>query len=114
MSKAFDKGADLLDNRAIYHQTDKQGVEWQFNGRNGEPEAIIELAQDGLRSAGTQSVVASHKTSQELGALANANENGIWQRQVGRCKKVLKLLPNSCLPRHAKMGLDSAAVILIT
>ncbi|PPU67757.1 hypothetical protein XcuCFBP2542_19165, partial [Xanthomonas cucurbitae] len=34
MSKAFDKGADLLDNRAIYHQTDKQGVEWQFNGRN--------------------------------------------------------------------------------
>ncbi|EGD07180.1 hypothetical protein XVE_4631, partial [Xanthomonas vesicatoria ATCC 35937] len=34
MSKAFDKGADLLDNRAIYHQTDKAGVEWQFNGRN--------------------------------------------------------------------------------
>ncbi|CEE57368.1 conserved hypothetical protein [Xanthomonas citri pv. citri] len=28
MSKAFDKGADLLDNRAIYHQTDKAGVEW--------------------------------------------------------------------------------------
>lgn len=72
MSKAFDKGADLLDNRAIYHQTDKTGVEWQFNGRNWQREAAIDLAQDGRRTPGEQPVVASYGKSQELGALANA------------------------------------------
>ncbi|MBD4168018.1 hypothetical protein VWW95_21930, partial [Xanthomonas citri pv. citri] len=72
MSKAFDKGADLLDNRAIYHQTDKAGVEWQFNGRDWQREAAIELAQDGGRTSGEQPVVASYEKSQELGALANA------------------------------------------
>ncbi|MEF9421250.1 hypothetical protein MPD99_20675, partial [Xanthomonas citri pv. viticola] len=72
MSKAFDKGADLLDNRAIYHQTDKAGVEWQFNGRNWQREAAIDLAPDGWRTSGEQPVVASYEKSQELGALANA------------------------------------------
>nr|WP_228736373.1 hypothetical protein [Xanthomonas euvesicatoria] len=72
MSKAFDKGADLLDNRAIYHQTDKAGVEWQFNGRYWQREAAIDLAQDGRRTSGEQPVVASYQKSQELGALANA------------------------------------------
>ncbi|MCC8535934.1 hypothetical protein LN474_02775, partial [Xanthomonas codiaei] len=72
MSKAFDNGADLLDNRAIYHQTDKAGVEWQFNGRNWQREAAIDLAQDGRRTSGEQPVVASYEKSQELGALANA------------------------------------------
>jgi hypothetical protein len=37
MSKAFDKGADLLDNRAVYRQTDKADVTWQFNGLVGAP-----------------------------------------------------------------------------
>nr|WP_244183546.1 hypothetical protein [Xanthomonas codiaei] len=72
MSKAFDKGADLLDNRAIYHQTDKAGVEWQFNGRNWQRDAAIELAQDDGSTSGEQPVVASYEKSQELGALANA------------------------------------------
>ncbi|WP_438800318.1 hypothetical protein, partial [Xanthomonas hortorum] len=72
MSKAFDKGADLLDNRTIYHQTDKGGVEWQFNGRNWQRDAAINLAQDGGRTSGEQPVVASYEKSQELGALANA------------------------------------------
>ncbi|MCC8597085.1 hypothetical protein LN475_10480, partial [Xanthomonas vesicatoria] len=52
MSEAFDKGADLLDNRAIYHQTDKAGVEWQFNGRNWQREAAIDRAQEGRRTLG--------------------------------------------------------------
>ncbi len=72
MSKAFDKGADLLDNRAIYHQTDKAGVEWQFNGRNWQRDAAIELVQDGRRTSDEQPVVASYEKSQELDALANA------------------------------------------
>ncbi|MFA4436703.1 hypothetical protein P2B10_21220, partial [Xanthomonas perforans] len=72
MSKAFDKGADLLDNRAIYHQIDKAHVEWQFNGRNWQREAAIDLGSDGRRTTGEQPVVASFEKSQELGALANA------------------------------------------
>ncbi|WP_323134706.1 hypothetical protein, partial [Xanthomonas cassavae] len=72
ISKAFDKGADLLDNRAIYHQSDKAGVDWQFNGRNWQREAAIELAQDDRRTTNEQPVVASYEKSQELGALANA------------------------------------------
>ncbi|MFA4492532.1 hypothetical protein P2A56_22040, partial [Xanthomonas perforans] len=72
MSKAFDKGADLLDNRAIYNQTDKADVEWQFNGRNWQREAAFDLAQDGRRTPDEQPVVASYEKSQELGALANA------------------------------------------
>ncbi|MCC8741772.1 hypothetical protein LN576_15020, partial [Xanthomonas euvesicatoria pv. euvesicatoria] len=72
MSKAFDKGADLLDNRAIYHQIDKAHVEWQFNGRNWQREAAIDLAPDGRRTSGEHFVVASYEKSQELGALANA------------------------------------------
>ncbi|MFA4692089.1 hypothetical protein, partial [Xanthomonas perforans] len=72
MSKAFDKGADLLDNRAIYNQTDKADVEWQFNGRNWQREAAFDLAQDGRRTPAEQPVVASYEKSQELGALANA------------------------------------------
>ncbi|NHF65944.1 hypothetical protein [Xanthomonas hortorum] len=71
MSKVFDKGADLLDNRAIYHQTDKAGVEWQFNGRNWQREAAIDATQDGRRTPNEQPVVASYEKSQELGALAN-------------------------------------------
>lgn len=47
MSKAFDKGVDLLDNRAIYHQTDKVGVEWQFNGRDWERQGAFERGAEG-------------------------------------------------------------------
>jgi hypothetical protein len=36
MNKAFDKGADLLDNRNIYQRVDKAGVGWKFGGRNWE------------------------------------------------------------------------------
>ncbi|WP_081320535.1 AHH domain-containing protein [Xanthomonas graminis] len=69
MSKAFDKGADLLDNRAIYHQTDKAGVEWQFNGRDWERQAAF----DGSSGHPTQEAVgASYAKSKELGAMANA------------------------------------------
>lgn len=57
MSNAFDKGADLPDSRAIYHQTGRAGVEWQFNGRNWQRDAAIELAQDDGRTSGEQPVV---------------------------------------------------------
>ncbi|MEA9911557.1 hypothetical protein VDG39_02160 [Xanthomonas campestris pv. raphani] len=72
MSKAFDKGADLLDNRAIYHQTDKASVEWQFNGRDWERQGAFERGADGRDTPSQAPVGASYAKSQELGAMANA------------------------------------------
>ncbi|MFB9037949.1 XVIPCD domain-containing protein [Xanthomonas arboricola] len=72
MSKAFDKGVDLLDNRAIYHQTDKAGVEWQFNGRDWERQGAFERGADGRGTPSQAPVGASYAKSQELGAVANA------------------------------------------
>ncbi|EKT4067839.1 hypothetical protein QEG11_003311 [Stenotrophomonas maltophilia] len=71
MSKAFDKGADLLDNRAIYRQTDKVGVTWQFNGRNWERQAVMDSAGDGLGNPAERSVGASYEKARELGAYAH-------------------------------------------
>jgi hypothetical protein len=69
MSKAFDKAVDLKENRDIFHQTDKAGVDWQFNGRNWERQGQL---QEGQSKAVEQDVVASYAKSQELGAMANA------------------------------------------
>jgi hypothetical protein len=69
MSKAFDKAVDLKENRDIFHQSDKAGVDWQFNGRNWERQGQL---QEGQGKAVEQDVVASYAKSQELGAMANA------------------------------------------
>jgi hypothetical protein len=69
MSKAFEKAVDLKENRDIFHQTDKAGTEWKFDGRSWEREASIDRAGDGRPVE--QGVVASYAKSQELGAMAN-------------------------------------------
>lgn len=71
MSKAFDKGADLLDNRAIYQQTDKAGVTWQFDGLNWQRQAVIDSTGDGLGNPVERSVGASYEKARELGAYAH-------------------------------------------
>lgn len=71
MSKAFDKGADLLDNRAIYRQTDKADVTWQFDGRNWQRQAVMDSAGDGLGNPTERSVGASYEKARELGAYAH-------------------------------------------
>ncbi|WP_374082963.1 XVIPCD domain-containing protein [Stenotrophomonas sp. P2112] len=71
MSKAFDRGADLLDNRAVYRQTDKAGVTWQFNGRNWDRQAVMDSAGDGLGNPAERSVDASYEKARELGAYAH-------------------------------------------
>lgn len=71
MSKAFDKGADLLDNRAIYRQTDKAGVTWQFDGRNWDRQAVMDSAGDGQGNPAERSVGASYEKARELGAYAH-------------------------------------------
>lgn len=72
MSKAFDKAVDLKENREIFRQTDKAGVEWQFNGRDWERQASFDRAQDGQAKPHQEAVGASYAKSQELGAMANA------------------------------------------
>ncbi|MBN5143190.1 hypothetical protein JY471_11690 [Stenotrophomonas maltophilia] len=71
MSKAFDKGADLLDNRAVYRQTDKADVTWQFNGLNWQRQAVMDSAGDGLGNPAEHSVGASYEKARELGAYAH-------------------------------------------
>ncbi|HEL7750187.1 TPA: hypothetical protein UL761_001728 [Stenotrophomonas maltophilia] len=71
MSKAFDKGADLLDNRAVYRQTDKADVTWQFDGRNWQRQAVMDSAGDGLGNPAERSVGASYEKARELGAYAH-------------------------------------------
>lgn len=71
MSKAFDKGADLLDNRAVYRQTDKADVTWQFSGLNWQRQAVMDSAGDGLGNPAERSVGASYEKARELGAYAH-------------------------------------------
>lgn len=71
MSKAFDKGADLLDNRAVYRQTDKADVTWEFNGLNWQRQAVMDSAGDGLGNPAERSVGASYEKARELGAYAH-------------------------------------------
>lgn len=71
MSKAFDRSADLLDNRAVYRQTDKADVTWQFDGRNWQRQAVMDSAGDGLGNPAERSVGASYEKARELGAYAH-------------------------------------------
>ncbi|WP_416057814.1 XVIPCD domain-containing protein [Stenotrophomonas maltophilia] len=71
MSKAFDKGADLLDNRVVYCQEDSAHVQWEFNGRNWQREAKMARAADGSPDPAVHSVGASYETARELGAKAS-------------------------------------------
>ncbi|QNH20350.1 hypothetical protein HEP73_01250 [Xanthomonas sp. GW] len=72
MSKAFDKAVDLNENRDIFHQADKAGVEWQFNGRDWERQGAFDRTPDGRDTPAQGPVGASYVKSQELGAMANA------------------------------------------
>jgi len=71
MSKAFDKGADLLDSRAVYRQTDKADVTWQFNGLNWQRQAVMDSAGDRSGNPAERSVGASYEKARELGAYAH-------------------------------------------
>ncbi|HDS1037548.1 TPA: hypothetical protein QDZ42_000832 [Stenotrophomonas maltophilia] len=73
MSKAFDKGADLLDNRAVYHQKDNAGVQWEFNGNNWQRQARMEDSAAGPGVATEHSVGASYEKARELGAKASVS-----------------------------------------
>lgn len=73
MSKAFDKGADLLDNRAVYHQKDNAGVQWRFDGNNWQRQARMEDSAASPGVATEHSVGASYEKARELGAKASVS-----------------------------------------
>lgn len=68
MSKAFEHGSDLVDNHKVFGQTDKAGVDWQFNGREWTREGQLDHGNGAIRA----SVGASYEKSRELNAHANA------------------------------------------
>ena len=71
MSKALDKGADLLDNRAVYQQEDNARVQWEFDGNNWQRQARMENSAASPGVATEHSVGASYEKARELGAKAS-------------------------------------------
>jgi peptidoglycan hydrolase-like protein with peptidoglycan-binding domain len=72
VSKGFDKAMELKENREIYHQTDKQGVAWQFDGYGWTKEGVVDGTLDGEENPVASRIGASYGKSLELGAYANA------------------------------------------
>lgn len=70
-SKAAEKAVDLADSRAIYHQRDKQGWEWEYDGRNWVREVALDRSRDGVDQPIRQDVSANYEKARELGAYAN-------------------------------------------
>jgi peptidoglycan hydrolase-like protein with peptidoglycan-binding domain len=71
VSKGFDKAVELKENREIYHQTDAQGVAWEFDGYSWSKEALIDKTPDGVDNPVAGRIDASYEKSRELGAYAN-------------------------------------------
>ena len=72
VAKSFEHGADLLDNRAVFHQKDKDGVAWEFNGRNWVRDGELERRTDGIGNPVEQKIGASYEKACELNAKASA------------------------------------------
>ncbi|SCB05740.1 unnamed protein product [Xanthomonas translucens pv. translucens DSM 18974] len=70
MSKAGEKLADVLDNRAIYHQTDRDGMHWSFDGRAWSREGRADTTNDGVNNPTPTPIVASYDKARELNYLA--------------------------------------------
>ncbi|WP_236611667.1 phospholipase effector Tle1 domain-containing protein, partial [Xanthomonas vasicola] len=66
MSKAGEKAADLLDNRAIYHQTDRDGRQWSFNGTAWSREGMADTTNDGVDNPTATPIFASYEKAREL------------------------------------------------
>ncbi|XUP36273.1 hypothetical protein WAE31_20185 (plasmid) [Xanthomonas axonopodis pv. vasculorum] len=66
MSKAGEKAADLLDNRAIYTQTDRNGTQWSFNGTAWARQGKADTTNDGVDNPTATQVVASYEKAREL------------------------------------------------
>ncbi|KKY05762.1 hypothetical protein, partial [Xanthomonas phaseoli] len=66
MTKAGEKAAELLDNRAIYNQTDHDGVHWSFNGTAWSRDGKADTTNDGTYNPTATPIVASYEKAREL------------------------------------------------
>ncbi|MCC4600201.1 hypothetical protein [Xanthomonas melonis] len=66
MSVAGEKAAALLDNRAIYTQTDRDGTQWSFDGRAWAREGKADTTADGVDNPTATPIVASYAKAREL------------------------------------------------
>ncbi|MCD0277416.1 hypothetical protein JWH04_00145, partial [Xanthomonas melonis] len=66
MTKAGEKAAELLDNRAIYTQTDREGTQWSFDGRAWAREGKADTTNDGIDNPTATPIVASYQKAREL------------------------------------------------
>ncbi|WP_425511554.1 hypothetical protein [Xanthomonas cannabis] len=66
LSTAGEKAAALLDNRAIYTQTDREGTQWSFNGTAWAREGKADTTNDGVDNPTSTPIVASYEKAREL------------------------------------------------
>ncbi|WP_232372958.1 hypothetical protein [Xanthomonas hydrangeae] len=66
MTKAGEKAAELLDNRTIYQQTDRDGTHWSFDGRAWAREGMVDTTRDGVNNPTSTPIVASYEKAREL------------------------------------------------
>ena len=76
-AKAFEKAATLKENHSVYHQRDKAGLEWEFDGRNWVREVSLDRTQDGVDNPVKQEVSANYEKARELGAYASRAAVGL-------------------------------------
>ncbi|KFA33488.1 hypothetical protein, partial [Xanthomonas vasicola] len=66
LSTSGEKAAALLDNRAIYTQTDRAGTQWSFNGTAWTREGKADTTNDGVDNPAATPIVASYQKAREL------------------------------------------------
>ena len=77
LTEAFDRGAKWLDKERIVHQTDRDGVGWEFTGRQWIREDLkADLRDDGLDQVRGQNFSALPDKARELSYLASVEAVG--------------------------------------
>jgi len=70
-SHVGENAAKWWDNKQIYEQKDKQGVEWEYNGRQWLRQEQADLSDNGMRAPTKQSFSALPDKERELNYLAS-------------------------------------------
>jgi hypothetical protein len=77
LTEAFDRGAKWLDKERIVHQTDRDGVGWEFTGRQWIREDLkADLRDDGVDQVRGQNFSALPDKARELSYLASVEAVG--------------------------------------
>ena len=77
LTEAFDRGAKWLDKERIVHQTDREGINWEFTGRQWIREDLkADLRDDGVDQVRGQNFSALPDKARELSYLASVETVG--------------------------------------